>query len=169
MRSIPAHVFATWAMAVVLLGATFCALPSVAAPLPPLYLWGTAPSLESDDLAGSLARVPSEPAEVPTFFLEEAPGRPVGYREELPVSVTRVIPEYPPLALEAEIGGLVMAQALVGRDGRVLDARVDKEHSVTMLDDAALEAVRHWVFMPARANGEPVEVWVAVPFNFHLR
>jgi len=57
---------------------------------------------------------------------------------------------------------------LVGRDGRVRDAVADPRHSITMLDPAALEAARQWVFKPALANGKPVAVWVAVPFSFRL-
>ncbi len=62
-----------------------------------------------------------------------------------------------------------VAHVLVGRDGRVLDVRIDQGHSVPMLDEAAVRAARQWVFTPAFANGKPVAVWVAVPFNFSLQ
>ena len=44
--------------------------------------------------------------------------------EKLPMVVTRVLPEYPPLAQRACIEGKVIVNILVGKDGRVRDARV---------------------------------------------
>jgi protein TonB len=91
------------------------------------------------------------------------------YVEELPAPVRRVDPEYPALAREAGVSGRIVAHLLVGRDGRVLDVRIDERHSIPMLDEAALRAARQWAFTPALANGKPVAVWVAVPFNFRLQ
>jgi protein TonB len=62
--------------------------------------------------------------------------------------------------------GTVIVQALVGKDGRVKDTKVVK--SVSVLDDAAVAAVKRWVFKPALSNNKPVAVWVAVPVKFSL-
>lgn len=86
------------------------------------------------------------------------------YIEELPEAVVRVPPIYPAIAREANVAGVVMVQALVGKDGKVRDTRVVK--SIPMLDGAAVDAVRQWVFNPAKAAGKPVAVWVAVPVRF---
>ena len=88
------------------------------------------------------------------------------YVEELPEAVTKVNPVYPDLAREAGVDGLVMVQALVGKDGKVRDVRVVK--SIPMLDEAAKAAVRQWVFKPALSNNKPVAVWVGVPVKFSL-
>ena len=88
------------------------------------------------------------------------------YVEELPEAVTRIPPQYPDLAREAGVDGTVQVQALVGKDGKVRDVRVTK--SIPMLDDAAKNAVRQWVFKPALSNNKPVAVWVAVPVKFSL-
>jgi TonB family protein len=37
-----------------------------------------------------------------------------------------------------------------------------------MLNDAAVNAVKQWVFKPALSNNKPVAVWVAVPVRFSL-
>jgi len=37
-----------------------------------------------------------------------------------------------------------------------------------LLDSAAEEAVRKWLFKPALTGGEPVAVWVGVPVKFTL-
>jgi periplasmic protein TonB len=91
------------------------------------------------------------------------------YVEEMPAVVRRVEPEYPSLAREAGVSGTVLARLLVGRDGRVLDVKVDERHGVPMLDDVVVQAARQWVFTPAYANHHPVTVWVAVPFVFRLQ
>jgi protein TonB len=88
------------------------------------------------------------------------------YVEELPEAITKVAPEYPEIAREAGVDGTVQVQALVGKDGRVKDARVVK--SIPMLDAAALAAIRQWVFKPALSNNKPVAVWVGVPMKFSL-
>ena len=101
---------------------------------------------------------------------ETLPGfRQYVYVEELPAPVHSVSPEYPAIAKEAGVSGLVVAHLLVGRDGHVLDVRIDEQHSVLMLNEAAVRAARQWVFKPALANNRPVAVWVAVPFNFRLQ
>ena len=88
------------------------------------------------------------------------------YVEELPEAITKVAPVYPDIAREANVDGPVMVQALVGKDGKVKDVKVVK--SVQMLDDAAVAAVKQWVFKPALSNNKPVAVWVAVPVKFSL-
>ncbi|MBI1799125.1 MAG: energy transducer TonB [Candidatus Eisenbacteria bacterium] len=88
------------------------------------------------------------------------------YVEELPELITKVNPVYPEMAREANVDGTVQVQALVGKDGRVKDVKVIK--SIPMLNEAAISAVRQWVFKPALANNKPVAVWVGVPVRFTL-
>jgi protein TonB len=88
--------------------------------------------------------------------------------DELPEALTKVKPEIPmTTGKESLVEGTVLVQALVGKDGRVKDTKVIK--SVPFLDDAAVAAVRKWVFKPASSGGKPVAVWVAVPISFSLR
>lgn len=89
------------------------------------------------------------------------------YTEVLPEPVLRVQPVYSELAQRAGVDGTVVVRILVGVDGRVLDMGI--ERSIPLLDAAALEAARQWVFTPALANGRPVMVWVRVPFRFQLQ
>ena len=88
------------------------------------------------------------------------------YVEELPEAINKVSPEYPDIARQANVDGTVLMQVLVGKDGKVKDAKVVK--SVAMLDQAALTAVKQWIFKPALSNNKPVAVWVAVPMKFTL-
>lgn len=88
------------------------------------------------------------------------------YVEELPEAITKAQPVYPDIAREAGVDGTVLVQALVGKDGKVKDVRVQK--SIPMLDASAEAAVKQWVFKPALSNNKPVAVWVAVPVKFTL-
>jgi protein TonB len=88
------------------------------------------------------------------------------YYEDEPVPVTRVLPNYPEFAREAQIQGKVILHVLVGKDGRVRNVKVIR--GVTGLNDAAVEAIRGWVFKPALSNNKPVAVWVEVPIDFHF-
>jgi bla regulator protein blaR1 len=83
-----------------------------------------------------------------------------------PTPIATPSPDYPAAAQQAGIEGTVVVKALVGRDGRVHDAVVTR--SIPALDGAAVRSVRRWVFRPARAQGVPVQVWVAIPVAFRL-
>jgi protein TonB len=78
-----------------------------------------------------------------------------------------VRPVYPRFALEARVQGLVIVEATIGADGRVVNARVLR--SVPLLDEAALEAVRQWEFVPTHLNGVPVPVIMSVTVAFQLQ
>ena len=86
--------------------------------------------------------------------------------EVFPVAIEKPPPTYPAKARAAGIQGTVIVLALIGRDGEVKEARI--RQSIPELDEAALEAVRHWKFKPALAAGQPLAVWVAVPVKFTL-
>jgi TonB family protein len=87
--------------------------------------------------------------------------------EELPEALRKVPPVYPEAARRQGVEGTVMVQALVGTDGLV--KRTAIKDSIPPLDEAAMQAVRQWVFRPARTGGAPIAVWVMVPVRFRLR
>ena len=77
-----------------------------------------------------------------------------------------VAPEYPPDAGRARIEGTVVLLAVIGKDGSVRDVRV--ESGLSVLAQAAIEAVRQWRYRPYLVNGEPVEVDSQITINFNL-
>ena len=81
-----------------------------------------------------------------------------------PKKIKDVPPVYPALAKSAHITGAVTIEATIGTDGKVVDATVVK--SIPMLDQAALDAVRQWEYLPSMLNGVPVPVLVTVTVNF---
>lgn len=90
------------------------------------------------------------------------------YVDELPVLLKSGPVVYPDMARDAGVEGRVLVLMLVGKDGHVLDVRVDPKHSVPMLDAAAIDCARSCVFKPALSNDHPVMVWVQRPFEFRL-
>jgi periplasmic protein TonB len=93
------------------------------------------------------------------------PGEFVAF-EEKPILIDLPAPVYPEMARNAEVEGTVQILVLVGKDGRVKDARAGEE--LPMLREAALAAARQAVFRPALQQHRPVEVWVQMPMRFSL-
>jgi protein TonB len=56
----------------------------------------------------------------------------------------------------------------VTREGSAASVSVEKSSGSASLDDAALEAVRNWRFVPARRGAQAVEAWHLVPIVFKL-
>lgn len=77
-------------------------------------------------------------------------------------------PAYPFSARKQGIEGRVMLKVLVDAAGSVTSVSVLTSSSHAGLDDAAIEAVRHWRFVPARKNGEASVGEAIVPIEFHL-
>jgi TonB family protein len=75
-------------------------------------------------------------------------------------------PEYPPLAKQARIQGVVQLQVVIAADGTVKDIAVISGHP--LLVPAALDAVKQWQYQPTLLNGQPVEVLTQVDVNFTL-
>ena len=75
-------------------------------------------------------------------------------------------PAYPPLARQARIEGTVRLEAVISREGTILNLRAISGHP--LLIAAALTAVEHWLFRPTSLNGDPVEVATVIDVNFTL-
>ncbi|MEX1287832.1 MAG: energy transducer TonB, partial [Acidimicrobiia bacterium] len=86
-----------------------------------------------------------------------------------PVLLHRVNPEYPPIAQRAGISGEVIAELLVGIDGKVEDVRiVEVTHEGVGFERAAEDAVRQWRYRPPTKNGVKVRTWVRIRINLSL-
>ena len=84
-----------------------------------------------------------------------------------PRLVRRIEPDYPEVARLARISGVVVLEATTDVLGRVKDVKILR--SVPLLDRAALDAVRQWLYEPMIVNGRPREVVFTVTLNFQLR
>ncbi len=84
-----------------------------------------------------------------------------------PRKVVDVAPEYPQIAARAHVEGVVIIEATIDPRGRVVNATVLR--GLPVLDEAALEAVRKWVYTPTLLNGVPTPVIMTVTVRFLLK
>lgn len=80
--------------------------------------------------------------------------------------IRKVVPEYPPLARQARISGVVHLIGIIAKNGTIRNLQVLSGHP--LLVGAALNAVRQWVYQPTLLSGEPVEVICPIDVNFTL-
>jgi periplasmic protein TonB len=78
----------------------------------------------------------------------------------------RVQPNYPALARQARITGVVVLHAIIAKDGTISQLEVISGHP--LLVQAALDAVKQWRYQPEVLNGDPVEVDTTITVNFQL-
>jgi protein TonB len=119
--------------------------------------YGAADGLPKDLIAQGLYNVIGE---------ETAPVRSAG-EARMPRLVKRVEPDYPEIARQAHIQGIVVLEATTDLYGRVVNVRVLR--SVPLLDAAAVDAVRQWAYEPLVINGRPRSVVFTVTLRFELK
>jgi len=90
----------------------------------------------------------------------------VGGEIKEPRKLKSVNPVYPETAKEARIQGVVVLECLISPEGKVVDVKVRR--GIPLLDDAAVEAVKQWVYTPTLVKGVPVPVIMTVTVNFQL-
>jgi protein TonB len=102
--------------------------------------------------------------------LPDAPAPPqpvrVGGAIKEPKKLRHVDPVYPHLAALARVQGIVILECLLSPDGRVADVKVLQ--GVPLLDEAAVHAVKQWLFTPTLFNGVPVPAIMTVNVRFAL-
>jgi len=116
----------------------------------------------------SASLIPKLPAPKPAQVAAPAPPPrvKVGGVVQAAKIVHQVMPVYPPLARQARISGTVRLEAVIAFNGVVQSLRVASGHP--LLTQAAVDAVRQWVYRPTLLNGEPVEVLTQIEVNFKL-
>ena len=80
--------------------------------------------------------------------------------------VRKVPPVYPDLAKRAGVAGVVQLSAVIAKDGTVQQLNVLS--GPPLLIQAALDAVKQWVYQPTMVGGSPVEVETTIDINFTL-
>ncbi|HYU42016.1 MAG TPA: TonB family protein [Vicinamibacteria bacterium] len=90
----------------------------------------------------------------------------VGGQIKEPKKLKHVNPAYPDIAKQARVQGVVILECTISPQGRVTDVKVLR--GIPLLDSAAIEAVKQWVYSPTLLNGVPVPVIMTVTVNFRL-
>jgi protein TonB len=62
----------------------------------------------------------------------------------------------------------MFSEVLVDRKGKVTDLKITQSGGFTVLDQAALQAVKRWLFKPAKQGDDPIDDRVKVPIRFRL-
>jgi TonB family protein len=91
----------------------------------------------------------------------------VGGNVHAPMVVHRVEPVYPEEARRGRVSGVVIIETLIDETGHVADA-VALKPLPSGLTEAALDAVRQWVFEPGTFDGKPVPVIFNLTVNFKI-
>lgn len=109
------------------------------------------------------------PTRIKTAQIEQAQGKDLStviqdakYRKQTP-------PIYPRRALELGQQGNITLHALVKPDGLPSELKIKQSSGHSLLDKAALAAVRKWEFEPTNKNGIAVSSWVRVPIEFVIQ
>ena len=90
----------------------------------------------------------------------------VGGQIKEPKKLKNVTPAYPDIAKQARVQGVVILECTISPQGKVTDVKVLR--GIPLLDAAAIEAVKQWVYTPTLLNGVPVPVIMTVTVNFKL-
>lgn len=114
--------------------------------------------------------VPPAPSQTPPALPETEPAPP------LPITAARFdadylqnpAPAYPALSRRLREEGTVLLVVRVTAQGNAEQVQVKQSSDFARLDEAALNAVRQWRFVPARQGEEPVAASVVVPIVFRL-
>ena len=85
-----------------------------------------------------------------------------------PLGGYQVKPRYPESARKIGAQGVTLLRVRVLENGRVGEVLIEKSAGFSELDSSAAEAVKKWLFEPARRGKEPVQVWVLLPVKFEL-
>jgi len=81
--------------------------------------------------------------------------------------ISSMPPAYPALAKTQRVSGSVLVDALIDANGRVTSMKVVS--GPTLLQQAAMDALKQWKYRPASLNGNPVPMHLAVTIQFRLQ
>jgi protein TonB len=118
-------------------------------------------------VVGGVIEAPPPPPPPPP---PPSPPRPVRIGGDIqpPTLITRIEPEYPPLAVASRITGVVILEATVNVDGQVTEVRVLRSVH-RLLDAEAMKAVKQWRYSPLTLNGHRTPFVLTVTLSFSLK
>lgn len=117
-------------------------------------------------LGGIISDASRKTAVVPVPVAQNKVPIRVGGRIKPPRLVSKVSPNYPPLARQTRVQGDVVLDAVIDTDGNVVQLQVISGHA--LLIQSALEAVRRWKYEPTYLNDEAIPVQLIVNVTFRL-
>lgn len=143
------------------------------APKPPSEKAITAPPAPSEPTADA-APEPSPPAPtLPAVRPASSADAPPPEAPLIPprhdaTHLSNPAPAYPPLSRRLGEQGKVLLDVHILPDGRVAEVRLRHSSGHRRLDEAAMNAVQHWRYVPARRGDVPIAYWYVQPIVFSL-
>jgi TonB family protein len=114
----------------------------------------------------SVSQSPGGPPQL-DLTISSSPGRiKVGGAVIAASILTKVPPVYPAAAKAARVSGVVHLAVIIGTDGTM--QQIHALSGPPELVDAAMDAVKQWVYKPTLLNGNPVQVETTIDINFTL-
>lgn len=141
--------------------------PAAPAQVEPSPVPASAPSVTPAAASSTTAAAPAASTTAAT-----GPASPAPARVELPSASADYLnnpkPAYPPLSRRLREEGKVVLRVLIETDGTASRAEIRSSSGYERLDQAALQTVLKWRYVPARRNGVPEAMWFNIPVNFVL-
>lgn len=132
-----------------------------AAPSPNAPLGAVKPQPPTPPIAAPVA--PAAPPQAPA---------PAPSKVELPSSDADYLqnpkPAYPAISRRLGEQGRTIVRVQIGSDGAALKAEIRSSSGFERLDQAALQTVMKWRYVPGKRGGVPETMWFNVPINFVL-
>lgn len=158
------------------------ATPERSAPPPPVVPTASAPGPADPAPAAAAALTPSTVASVPSAGPASTPPATDGStapaavappaRIDLPSASAAYLsnppPPYPPLSRRLGEQGKVVVRVRIEADGTASAAEVRTSSGFERLDQAALQTVLRWKYVPGKRNGVPEAMWYLIPIQFVL-
>lgn len=77
-------------------------------------------------------------------------------------------PDYPSASRRLEEEGTVVLKFLIGVDGKVLQADIEKSSGFNRLDEAARQALSKCQFRAGTVDGKPEQSWATIAYKWRL-
>lgn len=90
---------------------------------------------------------------------------------EPPVFTRKIKPDYPERAAKIKLQGYVIIEAVLRKDRTITDLNVLRGlgRGQFGFEDAAIEAIKQWEFVPGTVNGKPADVRMVLKIDFVLK
>ncbi len=119
---------------------------------------------------------PPPPAPAPPPVAAPAPVAPPAPPAPAPVTppsanaayLKNPAPEFPSLAQRRGWEGTVLLRVHVLASGSPAEIQIQTSSGRELLDNAALQAVKRWQFVPSKQGGNAIDGWVSVPIEFKM-
>ena len=136
--------------------------PQTPTPAPPPAPTSTAPAITQPSAPPVVAATPAPPAPA-------APPTPaIRTGAVIQPGASCAKPDYPSASRRMEEEGTVTLKFLIGIDGRVLQADIEKTSGFARLDEAARNALSKCQFRPGTVDGKPEQSWASIRYTWRL-